>query len=393
MTGSRRQTAGLRPSAGPRLLVGAVMAAAAAGAVLRVTGDQQGAWLMPIFLLTGTCYLVVGILIIERRPGNLVGPLVLALGLVLAGYIALDAFVHQPGTPSVEAAALVVSLIDGPLFVMVAALFLVFPDGHLPGPRWRVVVIGEAGLAAIVLLGALLRPGPFPYYTWLDNPIGPPPNPITEIWELAYGLMVLGVGVAALSLVGRWRRASLVERAQLKWVAAAAALVALAMVTYGGTAGPAQFSEAGDLAVGVTLGLFPIAIGIAVLRYRLYEIDRLISRTVGWALVTAILAAVFVGVIVGLQAVLAPVTEENTLAVAASTLVAATLFQPLRAFVQRAVDRRFDRARVSGERVVSEFAAHARDETDLARLQGAVLCTARASVGPSRAGIWLRGDR
>ena len=109
----------------------------------------------------------------------------------------------------------------------------------------------------------------------------------------------------------------------------------------------------------------PIVIGIAILRYRLYEIDRIISRTIGWAIVTGLLVAVFAGLVVALQAVLAPVTKENTLAVAASTLVAFALFQPLRRRVQRAVDRRFDRARYDGQRTVGAFAERLRNEVDL----------------------------
>ena len=134
----------------------------------------------------------------------------------------------------------------------------------------------------------------------------------------------------------------------------------------------------------------PIAIGIAVTRYRLYEIDRIISRTLSYGLVTVTLALVFVGGVLGLQAVLAPFTRDSTIAVAASTLVVAALFQPLRRRVQRAVDRRFDRARYDGQKVVDAFGRQLRDEVDLDRLRTTLLATADDVVRPVSASVWLR---
>ena len=140
----------------------------------------------------------------------------------------------------------------------------------------------------------------------------------------------------------------------------------------------------------VSLIALPIAIAIAILRYRLYEIDRLVSRTIGWAVVTGILVAVFAGLVVALQTVLAPVTNENTLAVAASTLVALALFQPVRRRVQRVVDRRFDRARYDGQDLTERFGARVRDEVDLPKLRDALVATVEAAVRPAGAGLWLR---
>ncbi len=366
---------------------------AVGGTVARLSGEPTGWHLSLVFLATSLSYLVVGALILERRPGNAVGPLVLALGVLLVGYVALDAYIRQPaGTSAAAHAALVVSLTDGPMFFLVALLFLAFPDGHLPSNRWRILVALDGAVAAAVLLGALLRPGRFPFYTWLENPLDPPMTVLTDVWELTYGLTVVGVAAAALSLVGRWRRGGLVERAQLKWVAGAATLAAAAMIGYGVGAGPSDYSDAGDFAVGLSLGLFPVAIGIAVLRYRLYEIDRVISRTLAWALVTAILVGLFALVVIGLQGLLAGATQGDTLAVAASTLLAAALFQPLRARVQRAVDRRFNRSRIDAEQTVAEFSDRLRDEVDLDRLHGAVIATARTAVHPAGAGLWLRRE-
>jgi hypothetical protein len=153
---------------------------------------------------------------------------------------------------------------------------------------------------------------------------------------------------------------------------------------------PQPYGQWAWIVASASIGLVPVAIGIAILRYRLYEIDRIVSRTIGWALVTGLLVAVFAGTIVGLQALLAPLTNNNTLAVAGSTLVAAALFQPLRRRVQRAVDRRFNRARVDAQRAIDAFGAHLRDDVDLAALHGRLVAAADATVQPNGAGLWLR---
>jgi hypothetical protein len=136
--------------------------------------------------------------------------------------------------------------------------------------------------------------------------------------------------------------------------------------------------------------LLPVAVGIAILRYKLYEIDRLISRTISYGVLTAIVAGLFVGFILVFQAVLAPVTRSNQLAVAGSTLLAAALFQPIRRWVQRLVDRRFNRSRYDAERTVAEFAARLRDEVDLELPRVAIISTVSAAVEPSSVSLWLR---
>ena len=374
------------------LLGGAIGIAVLETGALLVQGLSPGLASIA-YVAISAAYVVAGGVIIERQPGNMVGPLVLVLGLLVTGYLILDGFIRLAGTsPEAGVAGLLVYEVDGPFFFAIAMVFLAFPDGRLPARRWRWLVIVDAGLATVVTTTSLVRPGSFAYYPWLDNPLGDPASPLLVLWAPSYSLLVCGVVAAVLSLVGRWRRGSMQERAQLKWVALAAAILAVAMVFYGGTAGPGEYSEAGDLSVGAGLSLFPIAIAIAVLRYRLYEIDRLVSRTLGWAVVTAIVVAVFIVVVVGLQAILSGATQGDTLAVAASTLLAAALFQPLRARVQRAVDRRFNRSRVDAERTVGAFAERLRDEVDLERLRGAVVSTARTAVHPAGASLWLRRE-
>ncbi|MEO6208199.1 MAG: hypothetical protein ABIP77_09630, partial [Candidatus Limnocylindrales bacterium] len=169
-------------------------------------------------------------------------------------------------------------------------------------------------------------------------------------------------------------------------------LIELSLRAWGALDGPADAPNSliSILVSYVGILAMPLAMGIAVLKYRLYEIDRLISRTIGWALVTGALVAVFAGGVLALQALLAGFTQGQTLAVAASTLVAFALFQPVRRRVQTAVDRRFDRSRYDGERTAAAFAEQLRNEVDLARLRVALLATADDAVRPVSATVWLR---
>jgi hypothetical protein len=200
---------------------------------------------------------------------------------------------------------------------------------------------------------------------------------------------------AALALVIRFRAAAGVERQQLRWLTAALAFVVVAVLSGFIVAQlvPAT-AQTGLIWLGaiVAFPCVPIAIGIAVLRYRLYEIDRIVSRTISYAVLTALLVGVFAGAILLFQTVLAPLTGNNTLAVAASTLLVAALFQPVRGRVQRVVDRRFNRARYDAERTVAAFSERLRDEVDLRSLRSEVLDVVDRSLQPSLTGIWL-GER
>jgi hypothetical protein len=206
---------------------------------------------------------------------------------------------------------------------------------------------------------------------------------------LAFALFVASI----VSLLVRYARSDGVERLQLRWLvtglASVAAAVPVGFILFA-LFGPAIEGWAW-LPAKIAFTLPPIAIGVAVLRYRLYEIDRIVSRTIGWAVVTGSLIAVFGGAVVGLQAMLADVTQGRTLAVAASTLVAFALFQPLRRRVQAAVDRRFDRARVDADRTASAFADRLRDQIDLGGVEADIAGTIEAALRPSSTGIWIRG--
>lgn len=350
----------------------------------------------PIVILA----VVVGWVLASRRPDNVIGPLFLVLGLAFGFYLPVDLLANRPDPPDVvRVAAVLTNATDAPMFILIAWILLHFPDGELPSGRWRWTVRLGAIAIATCMVAILIRPGPVMAFPRLDNPIGIA-HPAAEVAALAgqsfgYGTMLVLLVAAVAAVVRRFRRGGPVVRAQVKWVAAASLVLLIAEVGNVLTFDPADPYGQPYWVIAATIGfaLIPIAIGIAVLRYRLYEIDRLVSRTIGWAIVTGLLVAVFGAGLLGLQGLLAGVTQGQTLAVAASTLVAFALFQPLRRLVQRMVDRRFDRSRYDGQRVAATFAEELRQEVDLGRVSAGLVAAAHSTVRPATASIWLRGGR
>jgi len=197
--------------------------------------------------------------------------------------------------------------------------------------------------------------------------------------------------IAVASLVMRYRRSTGVPREQLRWLTFA--IFVTSVVGIGSQVMNEVFGSAmpgANAVAGIAVALVPITLTAAILRYHLYDIDRIISRTLAYAVVTSLLAAVFIASNLVLQAVISRATGQNTIAVAGSTLLVATLFQPIRRRVQAPLDRRFDRGYVDGARVVSAFGVRARDEVDLVRLNDAVVAAAGAAVAPASATVWLR---
>jgi hypothetical protein len=348
----------------------------------------------------------VGAVLMLKRPGNVVG-LVLMLAAILP---AVTLFAWVWGAALAEERghndflAGLVSLVGAvgftpSVFVAGPLLALLFPDGRLPSPRWRWPVGAIIIAIAVGSAAGLGHPGPIPA-TVVDNPLGA--NGILgseALWAIAATLVLpslpASILLAVAAVVVRGRRSLGVERAQLKWFVAANVAVGTLLIlgfADGGYLGLAAGTSPTvfDILAYASLSLPAIAIGVAILRYRLFEIDRIISRTLGWALVTGLLGAVFLGIVVGLQTVSTNVTGTNTLAVAASTLVVAAAFQPLRRRVQAAVDQRFNRARYDAQRTTDAFAAQLRDEVDLARLRVALVETVEESVRPVSATVWLR---
>lgn len=340
----------------------------------------------------------VGAVIVWRVPHNRVGRTLLVgavlLETVFAAWPGAIAGALAAAAPEVVLGAIVwwanVALYVA-LFLLFPVVGLIFPDGRLPGPRWRLPFLAVSATLALGAILVTIAPAPQDLEPSIPNPFALRGIPAV-VGELGVALSIFaiaaGFGMAVAAVATRFRRSRGAERAQVKWVLAALAFMAIAFpVSFLTDIGPAELVDLGSALVGA---LMPVSIGIAILRYRLYEIDRLISRTVSWALVTGVLAAVFAGLVVGLQAVFADITQGQTLAVAASTLVAFALFQPVRGRVQRAVDRRFDRARYDSERTAAAFAERLRDRVDLAGLEADVASTVRAALRPSAVGVWTR---
>jgi len=355
--------------------------------------------------LVAVAFATVGAILVSRLPGNAIGWLLAAGGLSFAlgeGATALgvNGLVAHPGSvPGAIWFAWLSEWIWAPAVGSVVGLALVYPSGQLVSPRWRPVAAAAIVLFASLSLGSALGPWtdgvvPVPNPLAINGPI-PADSPVLAVLSDLLGLFAVTVPLLAVSsMVVRYRRVTGVERAQIRWFAAAAAvsvpafLVSTFLYQAPGTAGVVG-NIAGAIAY-VGFALLPVAIGIAILRYRLYEIDRLISRSIAYGAITAILAAVFVAVVLAVRAILGPVTGSSTIAIAGSTLLVAALFQPIRRRVQRIVDRRFNRSRYDAEGTLAAFAARLRDEVDLEALRSEILATVGAAVEPSSVSLWLR---
>jgi hypothetical protein len=358
---------------------------------------------------------LTGLLVLRAQPRNTIGWLLQGVGLVwgmggLADNYARYGLVVDPGSlPGPEVAAALASVTWAPgLGLMGTFLILLYPDGRLPSRRWRPV----AWLAAVTIAA-------------LTVTIGLAPGALSPGWDIEVGsgrtvrnplgvagaegildaaqavllpLLPVCIVASAVGLVRRFRRSRGVERQQLKWLAAAAGLVAglfLVGVVGGLVAQTLGQPEPGWLVALrsvflVSLALMPIAIGIAVLRHGLYSIDVVINRALVYGTLTATLAGVYLGSVLLLQLVLAPVTDQSDLAVAVSTLAVAGLFGPARARIQAGVDRRFYRSRYDAARTLESFTSRRRDEVDLASVSTDLRNVVRATVQPTHVSLWLR---
>lgn len=286
--------------------------------------------------------------------------------------------------------ALFGAALDGPIFVLLALTLIVFPDGRLPSPSWRPTVVLAASSIVAIVLGYVVYPGPLPIYPAYESPFGVNDAPGDALIVAGYLAMLLVLAAGALALTTRWRRGQAAERAQIKWVVAAGVLVAVAEGINVLTFDPTHPNSIPSVTFGSVIVTIPLSIGVAIMRYRLYDIDRLISRTIGWAVVTGVLVGTFALLIIGSQAVLQSATGGDTIAVAVSTLVVAGLFAPVRSRVQRGVDHRFDRARYDGERTIEALAGRLRSDHELSTVCAEITRTADAAVRPAQVGIWLR---
>jgi len=326
---------------------------------------------------------VLGGLIASRRPDNVYGWLWLGFGLglalqLLAESYATYALVVQPESLPVPRTISRLLGLGGPLALSVAPfLLLLFPTGRLPSPRWRVMAsIAAVSGAVVVALNLLFNNHP--------DEVG---GTITIMTVTAASVIFAAIVISALSLVVRYRQAGGVERQQLKWFALAAVLVA---ASFGGQLGGESLW---NLLIAATNTCLYVAVGIAILRYRLYDIDLIINRTLVYGPLTATLAALYFGGIVVLQKAFVLLTgQQSTLAVVASTLVIAALFNPLRRRVQGFVDRRFYRRKYDAAKTLGAFGARLREETDLDALRDDVVRVASRTMQPAHVSLWLRPD-
>ena len=356
-----------------------------------------------VFLFIGLgLYWGLGALIVMRADGHVVGWLFALAAAMMASVFACYglSFVlasSQPPHPLGGWLSLVGGLLFTPAIILtLPAVALTFPTGTLPGPRWRGPVALVAAMVALKMLVIVIRPGPIgdglpdnPLTPWLPA-VSPSVLEILGTIDAIGSLSILlGTSLGVAAIIVRFRHSHGDQRQQLKWFLAAMAPSAVLV--------PLSLSKVAsfpliDLLSAATLPLVPVSVAIAILRYRLYDIDRFISRTISYGLITALLVAVFLVVNLGLQGLLSDVTSGNSLAVAGSTLLAAALFTPVRQRVQRIVDRRFDRARYDGERTASAFSVRMRDATDLPTVAHDLDVTVRRAIAPLSVGLWLRGS-
>jgi hypothetical protein len=285
-------------------------------------------------------------------------------------------------------------------------LILLFPDGRLPSRRWRPLAWFSGAVMVLVCLAIALAPGPLPDLGGVRNPFGLEGYPwIADATNVIPALLPLCALASALSLVLRYRRSGSEEREQIKWIAFAGSLVGLmSLITVLSTLifAPLFADSTGTQPIWLVLlqdvellsfAGIPVAVGIAVLRYRLYDIDVIINRTLVYGSLTATLIALYFGGIVVLQRVFVLLTgQQSTLAVVASTLMIAALFNPLRRRIQSFIDRRFYRRKYDAAKTLEVFSAKLRDETDLKALSDDLVGVVRETMQPAHVSLWLRPE-
>jgi hypothetical protein len=340
----------------------------------------------------------VGAVVAARRPAHPVGWLLLGIALSLTGtaataqYFVYGLLVRPGALPAARYAVLYQPATTFTALTLIGFVLLLTPTGALPSPRWRWPARVMAATPIALVLVVTLAGGPIdPRYQAHDGPfdLRGLDGVLLAANRAALAVTVVGLAAAAASLVGRFRHARGVERLQLRWVALAAVLVGLGAVgvlfslAVGGSAAGTLFG----LGVGCCLVVPPVAVGAAVLRYRLYDLDRIFSRTLSYGLLTLVLGGGYALVVLGLGQRLG---HDSSLVVAAATLAVAAVFQPARRRVQQAVDRRFNRRRHDAAQLIQGFGARLRDQVDLDTLTAEVLAVATQTMQPTKASLWLR---
>lgn len=360
----------------------------------RVTSSLDGITLFAVFTATG-------VMVAWHRPGNPIGWIMavagssLAVTAALAGYVVLDYRMHH-ALPLGAVAVVLHTFSDEVSFAVIGLIFLLFPDGRLPSSGWRWVLWGYLAAAAVWVGGGLaitadviatrsVRVDPAGNLLALDHPAG-----AAAWWGLAQAGFLIALGVMSLAWLG-WRvvsfRSSAGEhRQQLKVLLFGAAVCIVCSICYWSLQTlPGAWGTIGDV-IGFGTNALPVSVGVAILKYRLYDIDRIISRALAYAIVTGLLVGAYAGLVLLATRVL---SFSSPVAVAGSTLVAAALFSPVRSRVQRAVDRRFNRARYDADQTVAAFAARLKDAVDLDSVQDDLASVVQHVLEPAHVSVWV----
>jgi hypothetical protein len=362
------------------LLLGCVAVVAGTVIWMVASGRAESGWPM-----SWLGFLIVGGVLVTRLPRNRVGWCMLGIGVGLTTIVVGDLI-------PVPAQATVIGVpLAGAGFISIELFLLWYPTGRVVSPGWLKVQHAIVALGTVVVLYYLVRPGELD--NQIDNPLG-----IGVLGGLRDGPIEQGAGfilaalgfVAFLSLGVRWRRADTVERQQLKWIIAGGLwfLLSFLVLFLFVDTGSSIESLAEISTFTVAFNAMAVGVGIAVLRYRLYDIDRVINRTVVYAVVVGLLGLVFVAGAVWLPSVLP--FDNNNLAVAASTLAVFLLFNPLRQRVQRVVDRRFYRSRYDAQQVADEFSARLRDQVDPDAVAEDWMDVVQRTLQPASVAVWVR---
>jgi hypothetical protein len=337
----------------------------------------------------------VGAVLASRRPRHPVGWLLLGFALsltasgVISSYMTYGLLARPGALPAAHAVARYYPATGAAALALLSLVLLLTPTGSPPSSRWRRWAFVTAATPVVLVLVVPVAPGRLDPQLLLasspfsDRALG---GVLLLVTRVALVITALAVAVAAGSLLVRFRRAQGVERQQLRWVALAAALMVLAVpIVLAPVA--LEIPILVDWAPAVWVMVLPVAVGAAVLRYRLYDLDRIISRTLAYGLLTLLLGGGYALVVLGLGQLLG---RESPLVVAGATLAVAALFQPARRRVQRLVDRRFNRRRHDAARIIEAFGARLRDQVDLERLTAELLAVAEQTMQPTQMSLWLR---
>ena len=346
-------------------------------------------------------YPIVGAMIVFRQPENSIGWLFLGVGLLFAAaalfpaYATYGVFVDPGSLPAAVWAAWVSGWLDPLFFLVLCLLLLLFPNGHVPAPRWRLVLWMVAVGVAVSLVDAAVKPGLIRKELPIENPLGiERAQPLFDALDTPVFLYFATCMVLSIAgLVVRYRGSSGDARVQIKWIALSA------LFLFGSFVADIALAIAGaprgviDVLFGLAFASIPIAAGAAILRYRLYDIDRVISKTLAYGALSVILAGIYIGLVLAGQALSSTFTGSSNLAIAASTLAVAAMFLPARSRIQRFVDRRFYRRRYDAQQTLQAFGSRLRQQVELDELSEDLLLAVAETMKPVSASLWLNDSR